>query len=397
MAHVIGSEVAAEAGEDALTRAQWQLCESQRIAHIGSWEWDLRADTIQWSDELFRLFGLSPSQPLDYAAYLERLHPAEREHVRGVVEQALQTRGSYEIEHRIVLPSGAERWVLGRGEVVTDGGGAPIRMRGVVQDLTERRTRNHSEEALRESEARAVQRADALSQLTAELQRTNKELDAFAYAASHDLRAPLRGIANLAQWIEEDLQDSLRDDTREMLALLHSRMHRMETLIDGILQYSRAGRDHQPLEIVDTQALAEEVVELLAVEPSRVRIDAPLPSLVAQRVPLQQIVQNLVANALKHGGGGVHIRIAADDTGAGWRFSVSDDGPGIPPEFHDRIWGIFQTLEPRDKVEGAGIGLSLVKKLVEAMGGRVGVSSAPGAGATFTFDLPKRNQPAEDA
>jgi signal transduction histidine kinase len=246
-------------------------------------------------------------------------------------------------------------------------------------------------ERLRDSEARAVQRAEALARTTAELRRMNAELDAFAYAASHDLRAPLRGIANLAQWIEEDLQDSLRDETREMLALLRTRMHRMEALIDGILQYSRAGREHESPVEVDVAALVEELVDLLAAEAATVEIEPGLPVFVTERVPLQQVFQNLLGNAIKHGGEGVTITVSARDEGAVWRFTVADDGPGIPEAYHERIWGIFQTLEPRDKVEGTGIGLSLVKKVVEAHGGAVALESRPGAGSAFSFTWPKNN------
>ena len=246
-------------------------------------------------------------------------------------------------------------------------------------------------ERLRESEARAVERANALARSSAELRRMNAELDAFAYAASHDLRAPLRGIANLAQWIEEDLQDSLRDETREMLALLRTRMHRMEALIDGILQYSRAGRAHEPPVQVDVAAMVDEIIDLLAPQDATIQIAPGLPVLVAERTPLQQVLQNLIGNAIKHGGAGVTITVSAEDLGRLWRFAVADNGPGIPPAFQSRVWGIFQTLEPRDRVEATGIGLSLVKKLVEAQGGEVSLESQLGAGSTFTFTWPKNS------
>ena len=240
-------------------------------------------------------------------------------------------------------------------------------------------------DALRASEAEQRRRADQLERIAAALERSNEELDAFAYAASHDLRAPLRGISNLAQWIEEDLQGSLREETREMLALMRSRMHRMEGLIDGILQYSRAGRVHEPPGPVDVGALVGDVVDLLAPPEGTVTIASDLPEVVTERTSLQQVFQNLIGNALKHAGTGARIAITAEDAGDFWQFAVADDGPGIPEEFHERIWGIFQTLQPRDTVEGAGIGLSLVRKLVEAQGGTVGLLSSPGAGATFTF------------
>jgi light-regulated signal transduction histidine kinase (bacteriophytochrome) len=228
-----------------------------------------------------------------------------------------------------------------------------------------------------------------LAELALTLERTNRELDSFAYAASHDLRAPLRGIANLAQWIQEDLESSgeLQSETREMLDLMRLRMHRMESLIEGLLQYSRAGRVHQNPEIVDVQALVREVVDLLSPPANaRVHVDDDLPTIRCERLLLQQVLMNLIGNALKHAlRDDPEIRISARRVGQFYEFSIKDNGPGIAPEFHDRIWGIFQTLESRDRVEGAGIGLALVKKIVEGEKGRVWVESAAGDGATFRF------------
>jgi PAS domain S-box-containing protein len=378
-----------------LRRREEQLRESQRIAHIGSWEWDLGTDRVEWSEELFRIWGLDPSEPFSYSAYVARLQPDDRERMQKLVTQAIETRGSYAIEHRIVLPDGTERWILGRGHVVCDPQGTPVKVRGTAQDISDRR--NTEERALalfreqyeRERAEREREdlrrRADELTALAAALERSNRELDAFAYAASHDLRAPLRGIANLAQWIEEDLQDSISDDTREMLALMRNRMHRMESLIEGILQYSRAGRGYERPVPVDVGRLVRETIDLLSPESAVVSVHTDLPVVVAAPTPLRQVFQNLIGNAIKHGGDGVQIDIEAKDAGAFWEFSVRDNGPGVPPEYHDRIWGIFQMLEPRDTVEGTGIGLSLVKKLVEAQGGQVGITSSAGTGARFWF------------
>ena len=260
---------------------------------------------------------------------------------------------------------------------------------GVARTLSVGIARIRANDALRDSEAGHRQRADELARLAEALARSNKELDAFAYAASHDLRAPLRGIANLAQWIEEDMQSSLSEGTREMLALLRSRMHRMEALIEGILQYSRAGRIHERPARVDVQQLLREIIDLLALDRWTIAVDPNMPALFTGRLPLRQVFQNLIGNAVKHAGPHARVQVGARDAGEFWEFSVRDNGPGIPLEFQDRIWGIFQTLESRDTVEGAGIGLALVKKLVDTHGGRVAVESAPGAGARFTFTWPK--------
>ena len=234
-----------------------------------------------------------------------------------------------------------------------------------------------------------VKTRNQLADVALALERTNRELDSFAYAASHDLRAPLRGIANLAQWIEEDLIGSgeIKAETREMLELMRGRMHRMEGLIEGLLQYSRAGRIHQQPEAVDVAALVREVVDFLSPpETVSVTISNDMPVIVTERLLLQQVFQNLIGNAIKHANRtDPSIIVGSKRVGPFYEFSVGDNGGGIPPEFHDRIWGIFQTLEARDRVEGAGIGLALVKKIVEAQAGRVWLESAPGAGATFRF------------
>ena len=247
-------------------------------------------------------------------------------------------------------------------------------------------------DALLVTERDLRRRADELSRLASALERSNRELDAFAYAASHDLRAPLRGIANLAQWIEEDLHDRLSDETREMLALMRSRMHRMEGLIEGLLEYSRAGRVHHDIESIDTGRVVNDAVDLLAPpEEASVIVAADLPTLTGERLPLQQVFLNLIGNAIKHANRAdpqiAHQRARTPASSTSSRSPTT--GRASPPQFQDRIWGIFQTLEARDKVEGTGIGLALVKKLVESQGGRVWVESAPGAGATFRFLWPK--------
>jgi PAS domain S-box-containing protein len=220
-----------------------------------------------------------------------------------------------------------------------------------------------------------------------------RELDQFAYVASHDLKAPLRGIANLAQWIQDDTGERLGAESTEHVRLLQGRVHRMEALIDGILAYSRAGRMFNSPGRVDTGALLREVIELLA-PPPEVTLEVPsqMPAVNAERVPLQQVFLNLIGNAVKHSRverSDVIVRIDWQDLGDAFEFSVSDNGPGIDPEYHERIWGIFQTLAPRDKVEGAGIGLSVVRKIVETRGGSTSVESSSNQGATFRFIWPK--------
>lgn len=360
-------------------------------ARLGTWQWDMKSNRVLWSMELERIHGLEQGTFAGtFEASQSHVHPDDRDRVLRTIEETVRHRKPHLLEYRIVLPDGSTRWLEARGRMFFDALGEPDRLVGVCMDITERK---RSEDALRQSEQNLRVRAEELARVAHALERTNRELDAFAYAASHDLRAPLRGIANLAQWIEEDLhsQGSLPAETAEMLQLMRSRMHRMEALIEGLLQYSRAGRLHSPPETVNTRKLVRDIVDLLAPsENATVAISPDLPTITAARLPLQQIFLNLIGNALKHANREhAEVRISAADAGPSFEFSVTDNGQGIPPEFQDRIWGIFQTLEARDKVEGTGIGLALVKKLVDAEGGRVWVDSQPGQGATFKFLWPK--------
>ncbi|HEX8391081.1 MAG TPA: PAS domain-containing protein [Longimicrobium sp.] len=241
-------------------------------------------------------------------------------------------------------------------------------------------------------------KAEELARSARALEASNRELDQFAYVASHDLKAPLRGISNLSSWIEEDLAGAATPEVKEQLALLRGRAVRMEALIDGILQYSRAGRVRAEAEAVDTGALVRDVVDLLAPPPgAAIEVAPALPVIVTERLPLQQVLMNLIGNAVKYGGGAqARVEVSASRAGPGtWEFAVRDHGPGIAPEFHDRIFTIFQTLESRDRVESTGIGLSIVKKLVEGRGGRVWVESAPGEGSTFRVLWPAESAAVE--
>lgn len=236
-------------------------------------------------------------------------------------------------------------------------------------------------------------------QRTHELEVANRELKDFAYVVSHDLKAPLRGISRLACWLTEDYAQALDEKGREMASLLIGRVTRMDALIDGILEYSRIGRILGETTRIDLNDLLPEVVDMLA-PPSHihVRIAADFPIIKADRFRLTQVFQNLIGNAIKfldkpEG----HIGVDVEETGDYWTFRVTDNGPGIDKKYHAKIFQIFQTLVPRDMQENTGVGLALVKKIVEFHGGTVWVESTVGQGSTFFFTLPKSEDKGGDS
>ncbi len=244
----------------------------------------------------------------------------------------------------------------------------------------------------------ALQGANAtLERYAAELERSNRELDNFAYSASHDLKAPLRAVQNLAQWLSEDAGPHLPAESHKHLQLMHRRIERLVRLLDDLLAFSRVGRiQHQAVEI-DTGRLVAEVVELLAPPPDILIEIGALPVLIGQRPPLEQVFRNLIGNAIKHHNRpNGKVAISAEDRGALVEFAVHDDGPGIAPQYHKLVFEMFQTLQARDKVEGSGMGLALVKKIVENQGGKVILKSIPGQGATFRFTWPKTREQTVD-
>lgn len=232
--------------------------------------------------------------------------------------------------------------------------------------------------------------AESFVQHTRELELANKELDQFAYIVSHDLKAPLRAISNLSSWLEEDLGDSLSGENRDMLATLRSRVQRMESLINGVLEYSKVGKTRIPDETIDVSKLVAAVIELLGPPPHvSIQIDR-MPLLEAPRTMLHQIFSNLLSNAIKYNDKSrCIIRIYARDFPDHFEFVVEDNGPGIPPESHEKIFLIFQTLRSRDKFESTGIGLTIVRRILEARGGEIRVESTPGSGSRFIFTWPK--------
>lgn len=227
-----------------------------------------------------------------------------------------------------------------------------------------------------------------------DLAHVNRELKDFAYIVSHDLKAPLRGIRALADWLSTDYSDALDSEGQEQLRLLVNRVDRMHDLIEGILQYSRVGRIKDEIVPVDLGELIPSVIDMLAPpEHITITVQENLPIIHAEHTKALQVFQNLLSNAIKYMDKPAgHIEIHCTDVDGVWEFSVSDNGPGIEQKHFQTIFQMFQTLSPRDGFESTGIGLTLVKKIVEIHGGTIWVESEPGKGSTFLFTLPHKQE-----
>jgi len=250
----------------------------------------------------------------------------------------------------------------------------------------------HEITARRQTDSALAAANERLAETVLNLRRSNKELQDFAYVAAHDLKAPLRGIGTLADWIATDYADKFDEAGRQQLGLLKRRVTRLADLINGILHYSEIGRVTNPRETVDLAKLVPETIAMLD-PPTHIQVvvQGGLPVLVSEKVRLGQVFHNLIDNAIKfmdkpQG----RIEIGCTDRGVAWQFGVTDNGPGIEERHFEKIFQMFQTLAPRDQRESTGIGLPIVKKIVELFGGRIWVESKPGIGSTFFFTLPKQ-------
>jgi PAS domain S-box-containing protein len=252
--------------------------------------------------------------------------------------------------------------------------GKPAQYVAIRADITERK--------------RAQERQ---SQLLGELKEINEQLNQFAYVVSHDLKAPLRAISSLADWLVTDYGDKVGEAGKEQFNMLLGRTKRMNALVDGILRYSRVTRQHEERVSVDANQLLREVCELLSPPPGIVvHIALGLPTLQCERTRLTQVFENLISNAIKYMGKPAgEINVGCEDADTHWKFHVRDNGPGIEEKYYEKIFQIFQTLAARDDRESTGIGLAIVKKTIELSGGRVWVESKLGEGSTFYFTIPK--------
>jgi PAS domain S-box-containing protein len=507
-------DVERQRAEEELEKGQAQLAEAQRIARVGSWEWDLRSGHFTWSDELCRTFGVAPGEfNATFEGFVDFVHPDDRDLVRQTFEQSLHTGEPFGLDGRILRADGSVGVLHAQGNVQRDENGVAVAMTGTGQDVSDRkrieqdlrqsesRTRaiidsandafiaidpagtisdwNPQAEAIfgwtreqalgrslaetiipepyREAHAEGIHRyvrtgegpvlntrlemtalhidghlfpveltvspirlgrsymfsafirdiserkraEEALARQTDELTRINAELEDFTHSVSHDLKEPLRGIEAFAGFLAEDYGDKLDEQGQRYVNILRESAVRMKDLIDDLLQLSRIGRMRFEYVPVPVRSLVEDVsLELsFALQEKRVdlKIDTKLPTVACDKVRMRELFKNLISNAVKYNDKPQpQIDISCRTDNGDFTFSVRDNGIGIDPEYHDKIFKIFQRLHHREEYEGTGVGLAICKKVVEAHGGRIWVESAPGQGTAFLFTIPRAPDPKQE-
>ncbi|MFV8323448.1 PAS domain S-box protein [Flavobacterium sp. LS2R12] len=487
--------------EQSLINSNKLLDESQSIAKIGSWKFDLATNDLVWSKAHYNIFELEElSSDKLFAAYRERIFPDDLKILDNLNLDKLDIDEDFKISYRIVLPGNRLKYILEIGKPIKNEKGKMIGLQGSIMDVTEKtlaeqkiaekaKEINDIRSALDESSIVSItnkngvfsfvndnfctiskytkeelvgkdQRiisgnlspdftstiyetiingniwkgeirnlakdgtyywekttivpfldekgkpyqyiaisADITDQKSAEenlkvallnLGKTNKELDQFAYVVSHDLKAPLRAINNLSEWIVEDMPD-MPEDVSANFDLLRGRVMRMENLINGVLDYSRIGRVEIEKETIDLKLMLSQIVDsIVPVEGFEVTIDENLPVIVSQGILLQQVFSNLISNAVKYNDkplGKIGCRYKS--VPGFHQFSIKDNGPGIEEEYHEKVFKVFQTIEARDVKESTGIGLSIVKKIIEEIGGTIHIESEQNKGCSFIFTVPK--------
>jgi PAS domain S-box-containing protein len=360
--------------EDRLQASEQQLRTGLEVADVGLAKFDYVSNLVTLSPKAAALYGFGTEE---IVVTRQQIHatfpPDERAELEQIIDRVLdpQGKGWFALDHRVMWPNGEVRCLSVRKQVFFDRTSVVARPSHAVLaaiDITERN----------------------LTQAT--LEQRNQELDSFVYVVSHDLKAPLRAIANLSQWIEEDFQGTLSPQNQQQMTMLRDRVHNMEATIDELLKYARTGQTDREIELVEIDLLLAAVIARLAPAPKfTISIDSGLPKIATNRLLLYQVFDNTISNAINHHDrldGSIHI--SCQERGDFYEFAIADDGPGIALEHQERVFRIFQTVNPQQRADSTGIGLAIVKKIIAAQGGTIRLESELGRGTTFYFTWPKR-------
>jgi PAS domain S-box-containing protein len=393
----------AKKSRQALQTALEQVRLSKEAAELGTFDMDLEIGTMHWDDRCRILFGITHHRPVSFDDdFINRLHPDDQQRVAEVVRQSFDkslTNGDYDVEYRTIgAEDGVERWVKAKGKVYFDEKATAVRFIGSVLDITAQMTARQKIEKTVEERTRELAKAnESLQVINKELQRSNQNLEEFAYAASHDLKEPVRKIQVFTNQLKDLLSKHLNENEARSFSRIENATKRMGSLIDDLLLYSHVSQRPHETEAVDLNQKVQRVLEDLELdieEKKAVIRVGKLPVVKGYRRQLQQLFQNLISNALKYSKVDELpvIKITASRVTEKQKLynviSVEDNGIGFEPEYAVKIFQMFTRLHNKGEYSGTGVGLSIAKKVMENHNGFIRVESIPGKGSTFRAYLP---------
>jgi PAS domain S-box-containing protein len=361
--------------EQALRHSEEQLRVATMATEVGVWAWKRGTRPITVSENWKRLFGVPREAEVTFRTWRDSLHPEDRDRAIAELKAVHIDQPEFNTEYRVVHPDGAIRWIVDRGRALFDSSGKIAEMAGINLDITKRK--QIEEELLRASR---------------ELERSNKDLESFAYIASHDLQEPLRTITGFLQLLEQKIGNHLDDKARQYIEYAVDGSKRLHQMITDLLSYSRVSMQAFSPKLTHLQETLNQVLSLTrkSIEDSGASITIQeLPSLRADGSQMLQVFQNLIGNAIKfRSERPLEIQVGARKEQRFWLLYVKDNGIGLDLKQRDKIFQMFHRLPSRQKYPGSGIGLSICKKIIERHGGTIWVESMPDAGSTFFFTLP---------
>lgn len=333
---------------------------------VGIWDWDIVNDDLVWSDHFFDMLGEeTDTNHVTFDYYNDRLHPEDAERLTLELKEHLEQRKPFHTEYRLRHNQGHHIWVHVGGQALWDAEGNPTRMAGTATNITDQKLA-----------------ADKLLSMNAELVK-------FAHLASHDLKTPLLGISSLTQWIEED--EELSEESLQRLHMIRDRVALTLTMLKDILIYSESGVASVQTEWVSPSAMLEEIVDSLELtEHQRVIFEKDLPQIYTVSTQLRQVFTNVITNGFNHHDrDNQTITVSCQVKPMRLDFTITDDGPGIAPSYHKKVFELFHTLKAKGKGGGSGLGMSIIKRLVESQNGEIWIESEEGKrGTSICFTWP---------
>jgi PAS domain S-box-containing protein len=366
------------------------LTESQHIAHMGSWDLNLQTFECVWSDEIYHITGAIRTKiKASPEAFLSFIHPDDYERVKQIIDSSIATARPTSFNCRLLRPDGQVRHIYTYAAYTYNSEGIATRAYGITHDVTERKLAEEEVINLNaELEARVEQR-------TAELLDANQQLESFAYSVSHDLRSPLRSIHSFAQLVNKKYSPQLEQDGKELIQFICESSSKMGLLIEDLLSFSGLGKKKIERMEIDMNKLVEKtwtnITERMEHIPD-ISIK-PLPHIVADKPMITQVLVNYLSNAIKYSGktSAPVIEVGAEESPDEMMFFVKDNGAGFDMAHYDKLFNVFQRLHSTNEFEGTGVGLAIVKRIIDKHNGRVWAESIPGQGAKFYFALPNCN------